>query len=352
MTTSVPTSISLKQAKQLLRACGQSNTFIFVGEPGSGKTAIAHDFANETGMEMRYFDCALLDLGDLQMPKVSDEAVSFVPNELFVSDKPCVYLLDEIGKAMRPVQNALLSVINEHRIGSYHLPKGSIVFATTNNATDGVGDSVQAHAINRATWVEIKKPDAEEWFEWGVDNDVDPAVLAWVKEYPQCMESYTDYQRDGKKVDNPYIFDPSKPAAAFVSPRSLYRASHIVKQRANLDEHTLKIALAGTIGRSAAADMQAFLSLADALPSFSSIVENPSKAKVPDSPIAAVILALGAVARVSHENINAWMEYIHRLPAESQFVFAHNAMRSKAKSGIVANARGFTTWAQKNSWAI
>ena len=343
------TSVSLTEAARLVSTCGKNNTFIFQGEPGIGKSAMLTMLGEQLKMPTRYFDCALLDLGDLQMPKVGEHSVGFVPNELFLSDEPCIYMFDEIGKAMRPVQNALLPAIYEHRLGSYKFPEGSIVFATTNLATDGVGDSLQAHAKNRATFLTMRKPTADEWIDWGVDNGVDPAVMAWVKEYPHCMASYAD---DMDAVDdNPYIFNPRKQQAAFVSPRSLYHASQIVKQRHHLSDETLVAALAGTIGESAARDMQAFLSVADALPSFNSIVADPKKAKVPESPIAAVILALGAVMRVSAENADAWMSYLGRLPREVQFMFAQNAMRS-SKAKVLVNARGFTDWARENSWAI
>lgn len=344
------TSVSLKQAANLVTTCGTTNTFIFEGEPGIGKSALRHSIMGRLGWGMErfvYFDSALLDLGDLQMPKVSD-TVDFVPNKMLKHDEPVVVMLDEIGKAMRPVQNALLTLLLEHRIGNTHLPEGSIVFGTTNMSTDGVGDMLQAHAKNRVTFLRVRKPDSDEWMEWGIDNGMAPEVMAWVKEYPHALQSYTDGEA---AKDNPYIFDPRKQQAAFVSPRSLAHASHIVQARAELDDDTLIASLAGTIGESAARDMQAYLNVADSLPSFDSIIENPDKARVPDSPIAATILALGAVMRVERKSIDAWMSYLGRLPREVQFLFVQNAMRS-AKSAVVATSRNFTMWAQQNSWAV
>jgi len=272
-----------------------------------------------------------------------------VPNKLFTGDTPLMLMLDEIGKAMRPVQNALLTLLLEHRIGNYKLPEGSVVFGTTNLATDGVGDMLQAHARNRVTFLTVRKPDADEWVEWGINNDVDPAVMAWVKEYPHCLSSYAD-DPEGL-VDNPYIFNPRRQQAAFVTPRSLAHASHIIKQRPNLPDDVLISALSGTIGESAARDMQAFLSVADALPPFNAIIEKPETIQVPDSPIACVILALGAVTRLTQENIDPWMVYLKRLPREVQFMFAQNAMRSRA-AGMVVRSTEYTNWSRENSWAV
>jgi hypothetical protein len=339
------TSVSLNEAATLVSTCGTTNTFVFQGEPGIGKSAMLKMLADKSSLEPRYVDCALLDLGDLQMPKVTD-SLEFIPNKLFTGDNPILVMLDEIGKAMRPVQNALLTLLLEKRIGSHYLPEGSVVFATTNLSTDGVGDKMEAHAKNRVSFLTVRKPNADEWMEWGINNDVQPEVMAWVKEYPHCLSSYTD-QDD----ENPYIFNPKKQQAAFVSPRSLAHASHIVAQRKNLNDDTLITALSGTIGESAARDMQAFLSVADALPPFKVIVEKPDTTPVPSDPIASVILALGSVTRVDRSNIDNFMQYLSRLPREVQFLFATNAMRSKA-AAAVATSKGFTSWARDNSWAV
>jgi len=170
--------------------------------------------------------------------------------------------------------------------------------------------------------------------------------MAWVKQYPQCMASYTEGDDE-----NPYIFNPRKQQAAFVSPRSLAHASHIVKQRKKLNDETLITALSGTVGESAARDMQAFLSLADALPPFDVIVSKPDTTKVPTDPIACVILALGAVTRVTNQNVNDFMKYLVRMPREVQFLFATNAMRSK-NAPVLVKAAEFTNWARENSWAV
>jgi len=342
------TTVNLNEAANLIRTCGNTNTFVFQGEPGIGKSAMLKQLSDSSDLEPRYVDCALLDLGDLQMPRVND-SVEFVPNKMFTGDQPLLVMLDEIGKAMRPVQNALLTLLLEHRIGNHKLPEGSVVFGTTNLATDGVGDMLQAHARNRVTFLTVRKPDADEWVEWGVNNDVDPTVLAWVKEYPHCLASYAD-DPEGS-VDNPYIFNPRKQQAAFVTPRSLAHASHIVKQRAHMTDDVMISALSGTIGESAARDMQAFLSVADALPPFNAIIEKPDTVQVPDSPIACVILALGAVTRMTAENVDAWMTYLARLPREVQFMFVQNVMRSRAAS-VVVKSKSFTDWARENSWAV
>ena len=343
-------TINLKEFSTLVATIGRSVTVIGQGEPGSGKSAmlplIAAKFPTHTGV---YVDAALLDLGDLQLPApdLEAEVIRFLPNEMFSHSGPIVLMLDEIGKAPRSVQNALLPLLLEKRIGKHKLHPDSIVFGTTNLASDGVGDRVEAHARNRVCWVTISKPNADEWCEWALDHDVSPEVITWVSRYPQCLGSYTDPSQS----DNPYIFNPAKPKPAFVTPRSLEKASHIVKQRMYLSHNALHAALEGTVGASAAADMQAFIQLADQLPEWARITKDPTTTPVPDSAIAQTILANMAVQRVERTSISPWMTYLARLHVEVQGLFISQVMAS-GKAGIAVTCKEFTDACRRNSFAF
>jgi hypothetical protein len=290
-----------------------------------------------------------LDLGDVQMPKVNEHAVSFIPNSLFVSDPttPVIIMLDEMGKAMRPVQNALLRLLHERKLGEYTLPPNSIVFATTNLASDGVGDNLQAHAKNRITTLTVAKPTADEWIVWGGAHGIAPELLAWVHEYPHALASYTDESQ----ADNPYIFNPRKQQAAFVSPRSLEKASHILHKRTAFSQTSLISALSGTVGEAAARDMQAFLSLADALPRWERILTDPTSCPVPDSAIAQSILIHRAIARLDAAAVTPWLTYLTRLPTELQAMFASTVTRSPKMALCVTNA-SYTSMLRANAWVF
>ena len=346
--------VTLKEAARLIATTGSAVTYLLQGEPGVGKSAILATLAASLPTHHPvYLEAQTLDLGDVQMPVVDkDTGVHFVPNSAFLPpdpkqpDQPLIIMLDEIGKAMRPVQNALLRLMHERKLGDYSLPTDSIVFATTNLASDGVGDMIQSHAKNRVTDVTIKKPDAEEWAIWASANDVDPAVTAWVREYPHCLASYTDPSQQ----DNPFIYNPKKQQAAFVSPRSLEKASSITKHRTSLTPNALRAALAGTIGESAAAQMEAYLTQADALPAWARVIDTPKDCPVPTEATAQSIMALQAVQRITRETASAWFEYMARLHTEVQALFVSQAMEGEKAQLLVTN-RSFVQWAVTNSWA-
>ena len=155
-------NVSLTEFAQAINTVGNQVTIIGQGEPGIGKSAMLKVLQKQNpDYNVAYIDCTLLDLGDFALPYtetveneltgVNKKVTKFAPNARFRmhEGKPVIVMLDEIGKAMKAVKNVLLTLMLEHRIGDDYLPKGSVVFGTTNLLTDGVGDMLEAPARNR-----------------------------------------------------------------------------------------------------------------------------------------------------------------------------------------------------------
>jgi len=345
--------LSLNQAANLIRHVGSSNTIILRGRPGIGKSSILSMLAKDLpDYQMCYIDVANLDLGDLGMPVIDKEAMitNYAPNARFGigrgQTRPVCLMLDELGKASRPVLNMLLPTILEHRIGDVPLPTGSIVFATTNLDTDGVGDSIPGHAYNRMTEVEVDVM-CDDWLIWAADNDIAPEIMAFAKQNPEVFQCYTTL---GKNEKNPYIFNPlNGNTRAFCSLRSMAKASNIVKQRNVLGDATLP-ALAGTIGEPAARLLDALVHLADQLPLFENIVRDPHKTKVPDTDSvgALFILSFMLAGRVNADSMDAVMTYTARWKSfEANALFISTLASNKSKVGMACRNRKFTEAAAK-----
>ena len=347
-------SVSLSEFAKGIGVVGQGVTIIGQGEPGIGKSASLKVLQQSyPEYEIAYIDCTLLDLGDFALPFTTEESsmrvTRFAPNARFKMHlgKPVIVMLDEIGKAMKAVKNVLLTLMLEHRIGDNHLPAGSIVFGTTNLLTDGVGDMLEAHARNRVALVTVRKPDADEWIDWAISNDVAPEVIAWVKQFPHALASYTD----ASQKDNPYIFNPTRAGmGAVVTPRSLEKASHIAKRRSELGDALTISLLTGTIGESASRDMQAFFTVVDKLPTWDAILASPNTAKLPDDTVARCILVFSAITRVEKESLAKWMTYLQRMDKEWQALFCTSVMKSASKQAFCVMNKEFKEWAVANQW--
>lgn len=350
-------SATLNDFARSIELCGDKVTFLGMGEPGIGKSSTYHYLRGKLAEthDGAYVDAALLDLGDMQMPEVRDGVFHFVPNSLFVSPsgRPMIIMVDELGKASRSVKTALLPLLLEHRIGNHKLPDNSIVFATTNLASDGVGDLLEAHGRNRVCVVNIQKPDAESWIKWAINNDIDEAVQQFAREYPHCFASYTD----PAQKDNHMIFHPDRQQAAFLTHRSMEKVSHIAKQRVLLAQqsptlfHTL---VAGLVGAPAAAEMRAFFDEADKLIPWAEIMKNPKKAEVPKSALQQQLLAQRAVTQVKKEELDNWLTYMERMHDEIQVMFFSQMTSSSRLVDIVnsGNKKYFKLLEEKAKYLV
>ena len=347
-------ALNHNQILDAIMALGDQRTILIEGHMGTGKTALLDLLAERLPEHVpMYFDCTNKDVGDISIPKMLNaedvDFVRFAPNEEFgiQHGKPVLLMLDEFGKANRAVKAALTRVVLERKVGQYPLPEGSIVFATTNLAGEGVGDELLAHQSDRVTRIRMRKPTATEWIEWGINNHVHPTVLGWVKENPHVLQSYEDVT---SPEDNPYIFHPREKRVAFVTPRSLAMASDWLHKREQLDDDTLTAMLIGTVGMRAALDMNAFIKLADQLPKMQDIKDSPETAPVPTSAAAICMVVYRTLATIEADWVNAWMTYLNRLDPEAQGLFANGVRAPKyKKQSVVMTNKQFSAWAMNNS---
>jgi len=343
-------TVTLAQAAKVIAATPM-NRYLLEGEPGIGKSSLIKTLqAMFPTHSTAYIDVPNMDLGDIAMPVVQHETktTAYYPNSRFQLHlgKPVITMLDEFTKGAEPIKNMLhpmLEVVNP-RLGDITLHPESITFLTGNLSSDGVGDSLKAHSRNRIIPLHVRKPDADEWISWALNNNVAAEVVAWVKQYPHALASYID----ASQADNPYIYNPRKAQKAFVSPRSLERVSNVVKVRSQLDTDSLIAAMTGAVGESASRDMQAFIEFSDQLPTWETVIGNPRTASVPESAGACAIVVFGAISRVTKDTFTPFMEYLERFESEWQACFAINIAKTPAKQGIAFGNKKFADWVQKN----
>jgi hypothetical protein len=130
----------------------------------------------------------------------------------------------------------------------------------------------------------------------------------------------------------------------------LEKASHIAKKRSLLGDSVTISALAGTIGESAARDMQSFFTVVDKLPTWEAIMQSPETAKVPDDAVAKCILVFSAITRIEKDTLAKWIKYSERLDKELQALFARSVVKSSTKQAIAVSNKEFVQWATKNQW--
>jgi hypothetical protein len=117
-----------------------------------------------------------------------------------------------------------------------------------------------------------------------------------------------------------------------------------------IGDNATMVALAGTLGASAAGQMSAFLSLEKQLPDFKDILDNPSTIKVPDEIVATLMLMFQATDLLSSQDeLTKFMTFVNRVASsELQAVFFTMMMRSKNGVKLARNNEQIKKWALDN----
>jgi hypothetical protein len=362
-------TMSIKELRAFIPAVGEDLTVVVQSEPGCGKTSLLAMIASDNGDKWRkvgdnypddkydyiYVDCPVKDMADIGMaiPNHTTKTLEYYVASLFKmsNGKPKYVLLDEFMKSPKLMQVIYTRLMLERTVGDEPLPerdgRRSVVFATSNNAADMVGDSMLAHAGNRVCIVPMAKPTVDEWLTWATEAGVSRVIRTFVKMFPRSMASYMDGEQD----DNPYIFHPKKSALSFCSPRSLYKADAIVAKRDRISENAVMVGLCGTIGMSAAKDMAALLSLDNKLLDVrDEIIVDPKNVAVPDDIAAQLMIMFQAVDVLeTQDELSSFMEFVDRIKSsEIQAVFFTMMMRNTRTIRLARNNKSISTWASNN----
>lgn len=346
------TPVELKDVPGLIATIGHHRTVMLRGEPGIGKSTVLKMLQKELGdrYDYIYVDCPVMDVSDIVMriPDHETKTLQSYVSELFRLDspKPKMLMLDEVTKANKLLQVIFTRLMLERTVGDTALPAGSIVFATGNNVSDGVGDTLSAHVINRLCIVNVRKPDAARWNLWATDNAISRIVRSWVAMNPSCLASYLD----GGQEENPYIFNPTRPVTSFITPRSLVGADEVVKNRDKLGSYVTQAALAGLCGAAFADNFAAFMSMEKELVSVKDIIANPDTVALPEKPAVLFMTMFNAVDTIeTQDDLSAFMQFVNRIKSEEvQECFFTMAYQSKRTAKLARTNDTLREWGVKN----
>jgi hypothetical protein len=354
--------VSIDEAKSIIGAIGNEVTCILVSEPGVGKSSILSGLAEMNGDQWRkvgdnfptdkydyiYIDCPVKDMMDVaaSIPNHQSKSLEYYVSSLFKLDngKPKVIMADEAFKAPKLMQIIYTRMYLERTVGDIPLPAGSIVFGTSNNASDGVGDNLLSHVGNRVCILNMSKPSHEEWLRWANKNGISRLTRAWAAMNPRAFKSYLDSDQQ----DNPYIFKPSSTNKQFVSPRSLAKSSVVIERKHKYTENGMMVALSGIVGEAAAKSMAAFIAVEDKILKYEDVLKDPTKVAVPDEVAVLVQMLFEAIDNIETQDaLNSYMEFVNRIKhSEIQTIFFTMMMRTKPR--VARYNQQLSTWAAAN----
>lgn len=214
------------------------------GPPGTGKSSLVQQFAEQVGLACVSLLGSQLAPEDLiGVPQIVDGTSRFCPPRMIARPEPYCLFLDELNACTHEVQKAFYSLIHERRIGEYSLPQGSIVIGAGNRSQDSaIVKPLSSALINRMVHVHLKVSH-RDWLEWAVAAGIHPWVLEYVQTRPDHLWS-----------------QPPKHEEPFSSPRSWHMLSDALHEYGEhlTDEH-LEVLAFGCLSPHHAGQFRAFL---------------------------------------------------------------------------------------------
>lgn len=346
----IPTA-TLADMRMAIPMLGTTNTFVIVGQPGIGKTYLFYGFKKDLGSKYHYvyYDAANADYGDLssRVPNLAERKIVQCLSDLIPMDgKPVMLMIDELGKVPKLMQPTMARLLLDHMIGDTRLPEGSIVFGTSNNAGDGVGDIFPGHTRSRVAFVPLRNPTNEEWAVWATENNIDPMLRAWAIMTPRAFASYTQ----GGQEENSMIFNPRRTDRQYACGRSIAKCDPIVRNRAKLGSDLTLALLTGTVGLAAARSMVNMFSVKDEVVPFKDIVANPDTCQVPENPAAIYLCVFDAVDNIkTQSDLTAFMTYVERINSrEVTGVFYSQLIENKPTAKLAHGSPVIQKWVREN----
>ena len=191
MDTRLVETVTLSQAKAMIRALAHDQSLLLLLSPGVGKSDVVRQAADSAGLPCRSLLGTQIAPEDVSgVPRIIGERSVFCPPRVLLPESPepfCLFL-DELPAAAPDVQKAFYSLLLERRIGEFSLPKGTWVVAAGNRAEDrALVRTISSALVNRVFVIEIRV-DQKEWLTWAKSNGVRADILSFVTFMPQALQ--------------------------------------------------------------------------------------------------------------------------------------------------------------------
>ena len=183
-------TITLSQAKDLIRSLAHSQSLLLLSPPGIGKSDSVAQAAAEAGLPCRSLLGTQIAPEDVSgIPRIVGERSVFCPPRILLPEKPepfCLFL-DELPACAPDVQKAFYSLLLERRLGEHALPRGTWVVAAGNRAEDrALVRAMSSALVNRVIILQVRV-DVKEWLIWAKGAKVRSEILSFITFMPEAL---------------------------------------------------------------------------------------------------------------------------------------------------------------------
>lgn len=278
----------------------------WVSAPGLGKTTALRAIGAELGLTVITLIGSQYDPAELAgwaLPvEGGDHMKRSIPDWFPDGSVPTLIILDELPQSTTAVQNIMAQMVNEHRVGSHHLPLNCYMVAAGNRSSDKAGThTIPTHLRDRMLFLTVDA-DVEDTLAYFNKVGVSETVCAYLRHRPDFL----------------HVFD--RDADACPSPRSWERVGTILDFP--VDAMCMAYSLEGQVGKTASADFHAFLKVVSRMPDIDAIIRDPANSEIPTDPALKHAVCAALARRMTDRNAGNIAAYLKRIPQKEFSAFA------------------------------
>src|SRR5262245_25896817 len=183
-------TVTLGQAKEILRCMAHRHSILLLSGPGVGKSDCVYQAAAAAGLPCRSLVGTQIAPEDVSgIPRIVGERSVFCPPRVLLPENPepfCLFL-DELPACSPDIQKAFYSLLLERRLGEHPLPPGTWVVAAGNRVEDrSLVRALSSALVNRVIMLQVRV-DVPEWLAWARGQNLRAEVVAFIEEHPHLL---------------------------------------------------------------------------------------------------------------------------------------------------------------------
>ena len=313
---------------------------IFIwGPPGIGKSRICEEVAIEQKagcIDFRLVLCDPTDLRGLPFPfkdeKGVERCVWIPPDELPRENDPkfpsrgFLFFNDFPTAPPLTQSSAFQMAIRPHQLGAYQLPEGWVVIAAGNRMEDRSGAHRMPKALSNR-WMHIELDvQVDDWVDWAIKHEIDSNIIGFLKWKPTLL----------------HAFDPASSEEAFATPRTWEMVNRQLGSK--LPPRILAETIEGTVGKGAASELRAFITLQTELPDIDKIFAGSDF--VPEKVSLKYALITALATRAKPNQFDRLIRYSDKWPEE--FAVLLVKMLVSRDSDALVKCPSMPEWSKKH----
>lgn len=242
----------LSEIKNVVKAMINNNltdiNLCLEGHQGIGKTQVLKQVAEECGWNYVAIYCAQTSTEDLLgMPKQIDLGnneyeTTYAKPVLFPKKENTIFVLEEINRAPLEVQQAVLQLLTDKKIGNHILPKNTLICCCI-NPTNSIYQTQELDSVflNRMVKLNVET-STREFIEYAKTKNAHPDIIRFINSL-NSEETFIYFTR---VPDEQSIGEP------LPSPRAWMLANSILQLERTISEPELYSMMSGALGKTCA----------------------------------------------------------------------------------------------------